>query len=51
MEKLKKTIHIKGKRYEIHLEEKRLVNINNPKDKLEISEEELEYFRQILGRE
>jgi hypothetical protein len=48
---MKKTIPIKGKRYEINLEEKKLVNIDNPKDKLEISEEEVEYFRQIIGRE
>ena len=48
---MKKTIPIKGKRYEIRLEEKKLVNIDNPKDKIDISEDELDYFRQIIGRE
>jgi hypothetical protein len=47
---MEKTIPIKGKRYEIKLEEKKLVNVDNPKDKIEISDEELDYFRQILGR-
>lgn len=45
---MKKTISIKGKRYEIRLEDKKLVSIENPEDKLDISDEELDYFRQIL---
>ncbi len=44
-----KTISIKGKRYEIRIEEKKLVNVENSKDELEISDEELDYFRQIAG--
>jgi hypothetical protein len=42
-----KTISIKGKMYEIRLEDKKLINIDNPKDELEISDEELNYFRQL----
>jgi hypothetical protein len=45
-----KTISIKGKRYEIRLEDKKLVNIDNPKDELEISDEEIDHFRQIAGK-
>jgi hypothetical protein len=44
-----KTISIKGKMYEIRLEDKKLINIDNPKDELEISDEELDHFRQIAG--
>lgn len=44
-----KTISIKGKKYEIKLEERKLVNVSNPKDSFEISEDEIEYFRKILS--
>lgn len=44
-----KTITIKGKRYEIKLEEQKLVNAENPKDELEILDDEIDYFRQIAG--
>jgi hypothetical protein len=44
-----KTIYVKGKRYEIRLEEKRLVNIENSKDSIEISEEEVDYFKKVLS--
>jgi len=45
-----KTITIKGKRYEIRLEEKKLVNVENPREEIEISNDELDHFRQIAGR-
>ncbi len=44
-----KTITIKGKRYEIRLEEQKLVNVENPRDELEILDDEIDHFRQIAG--
>ena len=45
-----KTISIKGKRYEIKLEEQKLVNVENPREEIEISDDEIDHFRQIAGK-
>ena len=43
------SVIIKGKEYDIDIKAKQLINIDNPKDIRNISDDDIDHYRSIVG--